>query len=214
VIGAFILLYALGFSVNVLTLLALILAIGMLVDDAIVVGENVFRYSEQGKPRLLAADLGAGEVAFAVVATTTVLLAVIAPLGFLTGDAGRLLGELAAGLGGALAFSSLVALTASVTVASKLVDAERIRASGFHARVHGLFDTLADGYQRLLRVVLKPRPTRSWSARGRKTALPPRICQGCNYAPGTAGWCRCRVSSRPNSSAAPPSAGGSTGCRP
>ena len=103
VIGAFILLYALGFSVNVLTLLALILAIGMLVDDAIVVGENVFRYSEQGKPRLLAADLGAGEVAFAVVATTTVLLAVIAPLGFLTGDAGRLLGELAAGLGGALA---------------------------------------------------------------------------------------------------------------
>ncbi|WP_200234252.1 efflux RND transporter permease subunit [Thiohalocapsa halophila] len=154
VIGAFILLYALGFSINVLTLLALILAIGMLVDDAIVVGENVFRYSEQGKPRLLAADLGAGEVAFAVVATTTVLLAVITPLGFLTGDAGRLFGEFAAGLGGALALSSLVALTAGVTVASKLVDAERIRANPFHARVSGFFDGVAGGYQRLLRGVL------------------------------------------------------------
>jgi multidrug efflux pump len=157
VIGAFILLYTLGFSINVLTLLALILAIGMLVDDAIVVGENVFRYSEQGKPRLLAADLGAGEVAFAVIATTTVLLAVIAPLGFLAGDTGRLFGEFAAGLGGALALSSLVALTTGVTVASKLVDARRIRASAFHTRVHGFFDRVTDGYQRLLRVVLKLR---------------------------------------------------------
>jgi len=157
VIGAFILLYALGYSINVLTLLALILAIGMLVDDAIVVGENVFRYSERGKPRLLAADLGAGEVAFAVIATTTVLLAVIAPLGFLTGDAGRLFGEFAAGLGGALALSSLVALTAGVTVASKLIDAERIQDSTFHARVNGAFDSLAGGYQGLLRGVLKLR---------------------------------------------------------
>jgi len=154
VVGAFILLYALGYSLNVLTLLALILAIGMLVDDAIVVAENVFRYSEQGKPRLLAADLGAGEVAFSVIATTTVLLAVIAPLGFLTGDAGRLFGEFAAGLGGALALSSLVALTAGVTVASKLIDAERIQASALHAWVNGAFDAVAGGYQHLLRAVL------------------------------------------------------------
>jgi multidrug efflux pump len=157
VIGAFILLYALGYSINVLTLLALILAIGMLVDDAIVVGENVFRYSEQGKPRLLAADIGAGEVAFAVIATTTVLLAVIAPLGFLTGDTGRLFGEFAAALGGALAVSSLVALTTGVTVASKLIDAERIKANPFHARVSGFFGTLAGGYGRLLTGVLRLR---------------------------------------------------------
>jgi multidrug efflux pump len=157
VVGAFMLLHALGFSINVLTLLGLILAIGMLVDDAIVVGENVFRYSEQGKPRLLAADLGAGEVAFAVVATTTVLLAVITPLGFLTGDTGRLFGEFAAALGGALALSTLVALTAGVTVASKLVDAERIRANRFHALVNRLLEAVAKGYQRLLMGVLRLR---------------------------------------------------------
>jgi multidrug efflux pump len=157
VIGAFMLLYVLGYSVNVLTLLALILAIGMLVDDAIVVGENVFRYSEQGKPRLLAADLGAGEVAFAVIATTTVLLAVITPLGFLPGDTGRLFGEFAAAMGGALAISSLAALTIGVTVAAKLIDAERIRANRFQTRVSGLFEAVAAGYARLLGAVLRLR---------------------------------------------------------
>ncbi|WPL18347.1 Efflux pump membrane transporter BepE [Thiorhodovibrio winogradskyi] len=157
VVGAFILLWALGFSINVLTLLALILAIGLLVDDAIVVGENVFRFSEQGKPRLLAADLGAGEVAFAVIATTTVLLAVIAPLGFLGGDAGRLFGEFAAGLGGALALSSVVALTAGVSVAARLIDAERIADSALRARVGGLIERLGDGYLRLLGATLKTR---------------------------------------------------------
>jgi multidrug efflux pump len=154
VVGAFILLYLLGYSINVLTLLALILAIGMLVDDAIVVGENVFRYSEQGKPRLLAADLGAGEVAFAVVATTSVLLAVIAPLSLLRGDAGRLFGELAAALGGALAFSSLVALTLGVTLASRLVDAARIGGDRLYRGVSRLFDAAGRGYMRLLRPVL------------------------------------------------------------
>lgn len=154
VIGAFILLYLLGMSVNVLTLLALILAIGMLVDDAIVVGENVFRYSEQGRPRLLAADLGAGEVVFAVLATTTVLLAVIAPLGLMTGDAGRLFGEFAAALGGALGFSSLVALTLGVTVASKVIDAERIKGRWLYRAASRLFEVLGRGYAHLLRGVL------------------------------------------------------------
>ena len=157
VIGAFILLWALGYSINVLTLLALILAIGMLVDDAIVVGENVFRFSEQGKPRLLAADLGAGEVAFAVIATTVVLLAVITPLAFLTGDSGRLFSEFAAGLGGALGLSSLIALTIGVTVASKLIDAKRIEADPLRQRVGGLFEHLSQGYLRLLKGVLSVR---------------------------------------------------------
>ncbi|MEA3643982.1 MAG: efflux RND transporter permease subunit, partial [Lamprobacter sp.] len=157
VVGAFILLWALGYSINVLTLLALILAIGMLVDDAIVVGENVFRFSEQGKPRLLAADLGAGEVAFAVIATTVVLLAVITPLGFLSGDSGRLFSEFAAGLGGALGLSSLIALTIGVSVASKLIDAERIEASPLSRRVGGLFESLSQGYLSLLKGVLAVR---------------------------------------------------------
>ena len=157
VVGAFILLYLLGYSINVLTLLALILAIGMLVDDAIVVGENVFRYSEEGKPRLLAADLGAGEVAFAVLATTSVLLAVIAPLTLLRGDAGRLFGEFAAALGGALAFSSLVALTLGVMVASKLIDAGRIRGDRLYRGVSWLFDMAGRGYSRLLRAALAAR---------------------------------------------------------
>ena len=154
VVGAFILLYVLGMSINVLTLLALILAIGMLVDDAIVVGENVFRYSEQGKPRLLAADLGAGEVAFAVLATTTVLLAVISPLGLMTGDAGRLFGEFAAALGDALGLSSIVALTLGVTVASKLISADRVKSSLLYKPSSRVFDALAGGYLRLLKGVL------------------------------------------------------------
>jgi multidrug efflux pump len=154
VVGAFILLYVLGMSINVLTLLALILAIGMLVDDAIVVGENVFRYSEKGKPRLLAADIGAGEVVFAVLATTTVLLAVIAPLGLMTGDTGRLFGEFAAALGGALALSSIVALTLGVTVASKLISADRVKSSLLYKPSSRVFDALAGGYLRLLKGVL------------------------------------------------------------
>jgi multidrug efflux pump len=154
VIAAFAVLYLLGFSVNVLTLLALILAIGLLVDDAIVVGENVFRYSERGLPRLLAADRGAGEVSFAVIATTVVLLAVIAPLTLLTGDAGRLFTEFAASLGGALAFSSLVALTLGVTIASRVVDARRIRNGRLYRAISGAFERTAGGYGRLLRHVL------------------------------------------------------------
>ena len=154
VIGAFILLYLLGFSVNVLTLLALILAIGLLVDDAIVVGENVFRWSERGRPRLLAADLGAGEVVFAVLATTAVLLAVIAPLALLTGDAGRLFTEFAAALAAALGLSSLIALTHGVTVASKVIDAQRIQSARLYRLVSRGFDAAAGGYVGLLKRVL------------------------------------------------------------
>ncbi len=157
VVGAFIFLYVLGMSINVLTLLALILAIGMLVDDAIVVAENVFRYSEQGKPRLLAADMGAAEVAFAVLATTTVLLAVIAPLGLMTGDASRLFGQFAAALGAALGLSSIVALTLGVTVGSKLIIADRVKSGFLYKPSSRMFAALAGGYLRLLKGVLAVR---------------------------------------------------------
>ncbi|MHA7839847.1 MAG: efflux RND transporter permease subunit, partial [bacterium] len=154
VAGAFIVLYLLDFSVNVLTLLALILAIGMLIDDAIVVSENVFRHTEQGTPRLLAADRGAREVAFAVLATTVVLLSVIAPLALLTGDSGRLFTEFAAALGGALGLSSLVALTLGTMLASRLVHADRVKTNRLYRWVSRAFDRAGDRYARVLQTLL------------------------------------------------------------
>lgn len=150
VAGAFIFLYAFGFSVNVLTLLALILAIGMLIDDAIVVAENIFRHTEEGTPGLLAGERGGGEVAFAVLATTLVLISVIAPLALLTGDSGRLFTEFAAALGGALAISSLVALTLGTMLASRLVHADKVRSGWLYQQVARLFDRAGERYARLL----------------------------------------------------------------
>ncbi|WP_323845791.1 efflux RND transporter permease subunit [Microbulbifer magnicolonia] len=116
------LLYAFGFSINLLTLLALVLAIGLVVDDAIVVLENIFRrMDELGEPPLLAAYRGAREVGFAVVATTLVLVAVFVPITFLQGDIGRLFSEFALTMSAAVIFSSLTALTLSPMLASKLI---------------------------------------------------------------------------------------------
>ncbi|MBN8429934.1 efflux RND transporter permease subunit [Microbulbifer salipaludis] len=121
-IATSILLYAFGFSVNLLTLLALVLAIGLVVDDAIVVLENIFRrMDEYGEPPLLAAYRGAREVGFAVVATTMVLVAVFVPITFLEGDIGRLFSEFALTMSAAVIFSSITALTLSPMLASKLV---------------------------------------------------------------------------------------------
>jgi multidrug efflux pump len=121
-IATSILLYAFGFSINLLTLLALVLAIGLVVDDAIVVLENIFRrMDEYGEPPLLAAYRGAREVSFAVVATTLVLVAVFVPITFLEGDIGRLFSEFALTMSAAVIFSSIAALTLSPMLASKLV---------------------------------------------------------------------------------------------
>ncbi|WP_237068529.1 efflux RND transporter permease subunit [Microbulbifer guangxiensis] len=121
-IATSILLYAFGFSINLLTLLALVLAIGLVVDDAIVVLENIFRrMDEYGEPPLLAAYRGAREVGFAVVATTLVLVAVFVPITFVDGDIGRLFSEFALTMSAAVIFSSLTALTLSPMLASKLV---------------------------------------------------------------------------------------------
>jgi len=121
-IATSILLYAFGFSINLLTLLALVLAIGLVVDDAIVVLENIFRrMDEYGEPPLLAAYRGAREVGFAVVATTLVLVAVFVPITFLEGDIGRLFSEFALTMSAAVIFSSITALTLSPMLAAKLV---------------------------------------------------------------------------------------------
>ncbi len=121
IIASFIFLYVLGFSINVLTLLALVLAIGLVVDDTIVVVENIYRRIEAGEQPLLAAYKGAREVGFAVVATTVVLVAVFVPMAFLEGNVGRLFAEFALAMASAVACSSIVALSLAPVLCSKLL---------------------------------------------------------------------------------------------
>lgn len=122
IVATFIVLALLGFSVNMLTLLALILAIGLVVDDAIVVLENIVRHiQEKGKTPLMAAYDGTREVGFAVVATTLVLISIFVPIVFLKGDIGRLFSEFAITMAAAVAFSSLIALTLSPMLISRIL---------------------------------------------------------------------------------------------
>ena len=120
-IGAFGIIAAVGFTINTLTLLALVLAIGLVVDDAIVVLENVFRHIEQGLEPFQAALKGAKEISFAVVAMTLTLAAVYAPLAFTPGRTGRLFAEFALTLAGAVLVSGFVALTLTPMMCSKLL---------------------------------------------------------------------------------------------
>ncbi len=122
IVSTFIVLFALGLTINLLTLLALVLAIGLVVDDAIVVLENISRRMEAyGETPLVAAYRGARQVGFAVIATTLVLIAVFVPITFLQGDVGRLFTEFALTMAAAVAFSSLLALTLTPMMASKLL---------------------------------------------------------------------------------------------
>ena len=120
-IGAFIFMWVFGFSINTLTLLALVLAVGLVVDDAIVMLENISRHVEHGMPPIEAAIRGAREITFAVVAMTITLAAVYAPIGFQTGRTGRLFTEFAWTLAGAVLISGFVALTLSPMMCSKLL---------------------------------------------------------------------------------------------
>jgi multidrug efflux pump len=156
VVATFMVMAALGFTVNTLTLLGLVLAIGLVVDDAIVVLENIYRRIEEGTEPLLAALEGSREIGFAVVATTLVLVAVFIPLSFIQGDIGRLFGEFGITLAAAVVFSSFVALTLSPMMSSKLFRRGEAR-SGLAHTIHELFQKLAGRYRRiLLRVVAKP----------------------------------------------------------
>ena len=120
-IGAFIFMWLFGFSVNTLTLLALVLAVGLVVDDAIVMLENISRHVENGLPPVPAAIRGAREIQFAVIAMTITLAAVYAPIGFQTGRTGRLFTEFAWTLAGAVLISGFVALTLSPMMCSLLL---------------------------------------------------------------------------------------------
>ncbi|MBT0585312.1 efflux RND transporter permease subunit [Alteromonas oceanisediminis] len=144
-ISAFTVMYVMGFSINLLTLLALVLAIGLVVDDAIVVLENIYRRIEMGEPPILAAYRGAREVGFAVVATTLVLVSVFLPLVFLEGNIGRLFTEFAIAIAAAVVFSSFTALTLSPMMASKMLE-KRERSSRFGQFVDNNFKKLEKRY--------------------------------------------------------------------
>ena len=144
-VAAFIVMYGLGFSINLLTLLALVLAIGLVVDDAVVVIENIYRRIEMGEPPLLASYRGAREVGFAVIATTLVLISVFVPLVFLEGNIGRLFTEFALAIAAAVAFSSFTALTLSPMLSSKLLE-KRSRSSGFGKWVDNSFKKVENSY--------------------------------------------------------------------
>ena len=155
--ATFIVLMVLGFSINMLTLLALVLAIGLVVDDAIVVLENIHRRMESyGESRLVAAYRGTRQVGFAVIATTLVLAAVFVPIAFLRGDLGRLFAEFALTMTAAVLFSSFVALSLSAMLASQVLPkTHRHRAAGGlpHA-IDRLFQAGRHLYTRLLRFLL------------------------------------------------------------
>ena len=149
-IATFAVLSIMGFTINLLTLLAMILAIGMVVDDAIVVLENIFRRIQLGEPPLLAALKGARQVGFAVVATTLVLVAVFVPITFMQGNTGRLFSEFAIALAGAVCLSSLVALTLSPMMCSRILKPRPSRMSSKQSRLTSLQEAAAKRYGRLL----------------------------------------------------------------
>ncbi len=121
IIPTFAVLWMFGFSINVLTLLAVVLAIGIVVDDAIVEVENVHRRIEEGEPPLLASFIGAREIAFAVIATTITLMSVFVPIAFMDGQTGRLFREFGITLAAAIFFSGVVARTLTPMLCSKLL---------------------------------------------------------------------------------------------
>jgi multidrug efflux pump len=151
--GAFIML-VLGFSLNLLTLLSLVLAIGLVVDDAIIIVENIHRHIVNGKSKKEAAIIGAREMASPIIAMTITLVAVYAPIGFMGGLVGSLFTEFAFTLAGAVVISGIIALTLSPMLASKVLKPHG-ESSRFESTVEGLFEKLANLYQRSLTIVVK-----------------------------------------------------------
>ena len=154
IIASFSVMYALGYSINVLTLLAIVLAIGLVVDDAIVVLENIHRRAELGEGPIVAAVAGSREIGFAVIATTATLAAVFVPISFLPGDLGRLFREFGFTLAAAVLFSALIALTLTPMMAAKL--APDSHEPGRMSRiVDNFFNKLARFYERRLRGLIR-----------------------------------------------------------
>jgi len=155
-VGTFAMMALAGFSINTLTLLALVLAIGLVVDDAIVMLENIYRHIEEGLPPFQAAIRGAREVGFAIVAMTMTLVAVYAPLAFSPGRTGRLFTEFALALAGAVVISGLVALTVSPMMSSLLLR-HNPRPTWFDSHMEGLLGRVTRTYSKMLAWTLQRR---------------------------------------------------------
>ncbi len=155
-ISTFIVLYIFGYSVNLLTLLALVLAIGMVVDDAIVMLENIYRRISLGEKPLLAATRGANQVIFAVIATTLVLAAVFMPISLWAGKTGKLFTEFAVAMTAAVCFSSFIALTLTPMMCSKMLKPQSAAEKGWMIRcVDACMAFLERIYDRSLRFVAR-----------------------------------------------------------
>ncbi len=148
-IGAGFIMYALGYSLNMLTLLSMVLAIGLVVDDAIIVVENVHRHIERGEAKMQAAIQGARELAVPIIAMTTTLLAVYAPIGFMGGLTGALFIEFAFTLTAAVLISGVIALTLSPMLSSRVLR-EHGKEGQFEQRVERAFTWLSETYHRVL----------------------------------------------------------------
>ena len=155
-VGTFALMALFGFSINTLTLLALVLAIGLVVDDAIVVLENIYRHIEDGMTPFEAALRGAKEIGFAVVAMTLTLAAVYAPLAFTPGRTGRLFAEFALALAGAVLVSGFVALTLSPMMCSRLLK-HQAQPSRFDQGMERVLNAITAAYGRALALALRHR---------------------------------------------------------
>ncbi len=155
-VGTFAVMYFAGFSINVLTLLGLVLAIGLVVDDAIVMLENIYAKVEGGIPPVQAAISGAREVFFAIISTTIALVAVFMPLVFLQGLTGRLFREFGVVIGGSVAISAFVALTLTPMLSARFLH-PHAHHSWFYRRTEPFFTGLASGYERLLGGFLRHR---------------------------------------------------------
>lgn len=153
-ISAFIAAYSFGFTINLITLMALILAIGLVVDDAIVVVENIFHHIERGETPLVAAFKGTREVGFAVIATTLVLVMVFLPISFMDGMVGLLFTEFSVLLSMSVIFSSLIALTLTPVLASKILKAGT-QKNRFNIFTEKVFNRLENAYRKLLKTVLR-----------------------------------------------------------
>ncbi len=156
-IGVLFFMQLMGYSINLLTLLAMVLAIGLVVDDAIVVVENIHRHIEEGKTPFDAAIEGAREIAIPVVSMTITLAAVYAPIGFLEGLTGALFKEFALTLAGAVIISGIVALTLSPMMCSRLLRHEE-NPTGLAHKLDQIFDKLKRRYQKALHGTLETRP--------------------------------------------------------
>ena len=155
-VGIFFVMYLLGFSINVLTLLAIVLAIGLVVDDAIVVLENIYSRIEAGEDPRTAATKGTEEILVAVVSTTVVLAAVFLPVVFLTGITGRLFREFGIVVAGSVLISAFVSLTLTPMMCSKLLKRQETH-NWFYRKTEPYFDKLINAYQDSLKTFLRNR---------------------------------------------------------